>query len=50
MFKVFRPQIQMESTKDTGVYDNFQDEVYLFIHIYLITCLVANLKQPLWSN
>jgi hypothetical protein len=48
LFIVFIPIIQVECTKLTSVYYQFQDKLYLFI--FLTVCLVANLKQRLWSN
>jgi hypothetical protein len=48
-FKVFLPLIQAKCARVTRVYDNFQSKLFVFIY-FLTACLVANFKQPLWSN
>jgi hypothetical protein len=48
MFKMFLPP-NSEFTEVTRIYDHVQDKLYL-LYIYVTTCLIANFKQPLWSN
>jgi len=49
MFKMFLPPIQ-SLQNSRGFMIIFKIKSIYLLYIYVTACLVANFKQPLWSN